>query len=524
MRAIGFSLAMIFGFSPLLLPADQKSAPASPSHEQLQSVIEFLADDLLEGRAPATRGGELAEKYLLSLFKFMDLQPDTPQGFLQKFTAKGFTTTTVQLESDGAIYRYSDDIMGNYTGGEGDFSLEGEAVFAGFGIKADPWNWNDYKSGVKDKILILRATDPGFFIPNIFEGKTQTFYGRWTYKMEEAMRQGAKAVFIIHTPETANYGWTVVQNSWSHESLYLPSAIDGSLVFRGWIREECMKRLLAAKNINLDELYRKSLDRNFEPVPLGFNLRIAGHSVMRDVTTSNVVARIPGKCEKRIVLSAHIDHLGKSDKKDQDSIYNGAIDNGSAVAALVLTAKRLKEMEKDLYYGITILACEAEEQGLLGSRYYVGNTDRNNIILDINFESSPVWEKSSSFFAEGSRFLDIDRQLEEVSKKSGLKISHFSMVEQALYFRSDQFPFALKGIPGIWISAGEDFASGRDHIKEFFTGDYHKVTDEYHTDWELESLKQTVDVAVQLIEEFNRTKAVPHWKTGLAMPFPFENR
>ncbi len=491
------------------------------SKAEMQSITELLGNDLYEGRAPGTRGGDLTEIYMKSLFKFMDLQPGVNGSYFQTFVMKGFTNSGVTLTANGTELNYIDDIVGTFTVEEESIDLNGEAVFVGFGITTDIWEWDDYKNvDVKDKIVITRVNDPGMYNADIFEGSILTYFGRWTYHIEEAARRGAAGILLIHTDQTAGYDWNVVKNSWTGEELYIDSDLQNNLKFRGWIKESSLRKMLNANNISLDELYESTTSADFQPFDLGFAINIAGKNSYRDVTNRNVIAEIPGKTKERIVLSAHIDHLGMDPLKEGDNIYNGAIDNGTAVGAMMLVAKLLKEFQDELYYSITILACNAEESGLLGSKYFVQNTDRSNIIANINFESTPVWDKSKSLMGIGARFTGFEEMIKDLAQKNNLEYSSFSLSNQGLFYRSDQFSFARYGIPAVWISAGEDEISGAKNYTEFWGKDYHTVRDEFNPEWELEGMKQTVKYALLLIDQINKTKSPPEWKSNL--PFPME--
>jgi Zn-dependent M28 family amino/carboxypeptidase len=517
MKKCAFLIAATLLLTFLLTGSELQNQCDKLSKSQMQSVIEFLSSDLLEGRAPGTRGGELAEIYLNSLFKLLGLTSR-----FQPFALKGFQIRDMLLEAGAQRLLYLEDVVGSYTRDEKEFSLEGDAVFAGFGIRTPIWNWDDYKkSDLRDKILIIRVNDPGLFNPGIFEGAALTYFGRWSYKIEEAAKTGAKAILLIHTTAMAGYDWNVVKNSWGGESLYLPASLENDLAFKGWIKEDSLKSVLKGKNIDLEHLYRQSLSRKFKPVDLGLKIKISGHNDFRRLETRNVISEIPGRSGKNIVVSAHIDHLGRNERLSGDQVFNGAIDNGSAVAAMVLVAKIFAAAGRELHYGLTFLACQAEEEGLLGSKYFVANAAREHIVANINFESTPVWEKSLDAFALGARYSTLEETVQKTAAEMGLAYSEFSLTDQGFYYRSDQFPFARFNIPAVWLSAGEKFTSGRNKIGEFFKGgDYHTVKDEYNPQWELESLKQTVKLAVMLIERLNQNQEIPRWKTRL--PFPVE--
>lgn len=492
------------------------------SKVEMQSITELLGHDLYEGRAPGTRGGDLTEIYMKSLFKFMDLNEGDNGSYFQPFIMKGFSNNGVWLEANGVKLRYIDEIVGSFTVEEEKIDFEKEAVFVGFGIKTEIWDWDDYKNvNVKDKIVITRVNDPGIYNVDIFEGSVLTYFGRWTYHIEEAARRGAAGILLIHTDETAGYDWNVVKNSWTGEELYIESDLQNNLKFRGWIKESSLEKLLEAKNIKLEDLYKETTTKEFQPVSLGFDINISGENKFRDVTNRNVIAQIPGKSEERIVLSAHLDHLGMDPYKKGDNIYNGAIDNGTAVAAIMVVAKILKEYQEDLNYSITVLGCNAEESGLLGSKYYVQNTNRSNIIANINFESTPVWDKANSIMGIGARFSSFEDMIKNLTEENNLEYSSFSLSNQGLFYRSDQFSFARYGIPSVWISAGEDEISGKRNYTEFWSKDYHTVRDEYNPDWELDGMKQTIKYALLLIDQINKSKSLPILKSDL--PFPLED-
>lgn len=520
MKKIAILLLVIMALTNILGAQTLEDRLNNITKEEMQSVAEFLGHDLLEGRAPGTRGGNLAEIYMRSLFKYMDFKPAANGRYMQPFALKGFTVKTLDISANNIQLEFIGDVVGTWVGKEKNFQLEGDALFLGFGIKADLWKWDDYKNAdVENKFVFVRVNDPGMFIDDIFEGKILTYFGRWIYHIEEAARRGAAGILLIHTDASAGYDWNVVKNSWTGEEVFLESDIDNNLKFRGWIKESSLRKVLASKNIDLDKLYKKSLKRKFKAVPLGFSVKISGTCQHREVLNHNVVAMIPGKSKKQIVLSAHIDHLGKDDTKDGDNIYNGAIDNGTAVAAMMATAKILKEFQEDLHYSVVLLACHSEEAGLLGSKFYVRSLpDKKQVMANINFESTPVWGKTSDFMAVGARFSTLEDMLKAIVEKQGLSYSYFSMSNQGFFYRSDQYSFARYGIPAIWISAGENDDSGKKLYPHFWMTDYHTVRDEYDPNWPLEGMRQTVQMTVRLIDHMNKTKAVPQWKGNLTFP------
>ncbi len=518
-RKLAMAVALVVALAGAATAADMARSVDALSRTELASVIRLLADDLLEGRAPGTPGGNLAELVSEALMSWMGLAPGWRGGYRQPFQLSGFATTALTVEGRGRRLAFLAEVVGNYLRPSGEFDFQAEAVFAGFGVRAPRWEWDDYKdTSVAGRVVIVRVNDPGSVHPHLFEGRTLTYYGRWRYKIEEAARRGARGILLIHTDASAGYGWQVVRNSWGGESLYLPASLANPLEFAGWISEAGLRRLLAESGVELEALYAASQRRDFRPVPLGFSLRIAGRHEYRTLTVNNVVGEIPGRRPERVVLVAHLDHLGRDERRSGDQIYNGAIDNASAVAALLLTARILKEHQSSLLYSVTVLACQAEEEGLLGSTHFVAESDRNSIVAAINFESTPVWGPSGSVMGIGAQYSTLEDLLQGVAARAGVGYSQFSMSEQGFFFRSDQFSFARAGIPALWISAGEDFFSGRNHLKEFFTGAYHTPEDQFDPTWELESLRQTVRYAVMLVEAINQAPQPPRWKRPLDFP------
>ena len=240
------------------------------SRAEMESVAELLGHDLFEGRAPGTRGGDLAEVTMQGLFKFMDLDPGMGDSYFQAFVMTGFSNTGFEVSANGVKLDYMEDVVGTFSVEQEEIDLEGEAVFVGFGIIADLWEWDDYKnSDIRDKIVICRVNDPGLYLPDIFEGTTLTYFGRWMYHIEEAARRGAAGIMLIHTDESAGYDWKVVENSWSGEEVFIKSDLDNNLKFRSWVKESRLREILKARNLNLDQLYKESLQRNFKPVDPG---------------------------------------------------------------------------------------------------------------------------------------------------------------------------------------------------------------------------------------------------------------
>lgn len=484
---------------------------------KLESPLRFLADDALEGRAPGTRGGNLAELYLESCFRELGLAPGANGSYFQPFDMIGFQTIDLDVSAGKERLVNQEDVIGSCTLQQESFELEGDAIFIGFGINAPGFSWDDFKgTDLKGKILVVRANDPGLYDSSLFDGKTMSFFGRWSYKVEEAVRQGAKAVLIIHTNETAAYSWDVVKHSWAGEAVYLPSVLDESTIFRGWISEAAFRRTLTSSGLNLDDLYRKSLDPSFRPIPLPIKVHIAGHQRQRRFQARNVVAEWPGKSKESIVFCAHIDHLGIQPGTG-DNIFNGAIDNGTAVSTLLAVARTIAEEGRPLRHTIRFLACQAEEAGLLGSRYFVEHSAGAPTVACINFESTPPWERTTDFAASGARFSSLEEPIRKLVESQGLKYSVSPLEQQGFFYRSDQFPFARHGIPAVWLTPGSGYPTGRDPIGDYLRKVYHTPKDEFDPSWTLDGMRQTLEMAIRLLDYLEQA---PPPTLNAKVPFP----
>lgn len=510
-----FVILTLTGLAGAAEPAPERRL----SRDEMRAVIQFLASDLLEGRAPGTRGGELAEAYVESLFQLLSLRPGNGSGYRQPFALKGFQTHDTEARCGGIALEAGRDYMLAYLRDEARFRFDTEAVFVGFGIRAPGYDWDDFKdTDVRGKLIFVRVNDPGLFEPARFNGRRMTYFGRWRYKVEEAARRGAAGVLLVHTDATAGYGWDVVRHSWSGEEICLPADLDNNLRLRGWITEAALRQVLSREGLDLGALCERSLRPDFQPVPLRGRFTLTGRNSFRQFQTSNIIGEIPGRTGRRIVVSAHIDHLGMARTENGDRIYNGAVDNGSAVATMVLVAKRLAERGEPLDHTITFLACQAEEAGLLGSRYYVDLADTAAIVANLNLESVPVREAARDFHGIGAEHSTLGELLRDVLAAEGLAMTRSFLEEQGFFFRSDQFPFALRDIPAIMLMPGTDYPSGVNHQAEYFRLRYHTVEDEFLPEWELEGVRQAVQVTVRMIEAIDRAAEPPATKPVKVFP------
>ncbi|HXI21131.1 MAG TPA: M20/M25/M40 family metallo-hydrolase [Gemmatimonadales bacterium] len=504
------------------------AAPAGPLHAQsptaatrltqavrpevVRAHLGFLADDLLEGRAPATRGGELAAKYIAAQFTRLGLEPAGDSGtYFHRVPIIALTPDpTLQVTGAApATLRYRDDYVLWSMRNEERVNVAAPAVFVGYGIVAPEWGWDDYAGAdVKGKIVVCLVNDPGLHDPAIFRGKVMTYYGRWTYKIEEAQRQGAAGIIMVHTTESATYPWSTVTGSWTGEQVRLETPAT-SLVVAGWIRDSVAARVLAAGGMNLDELMQRAGRKGFRAVPLPFGLEAGVHSQVRRSETANVVARLPGHgrlASEAVLIGGHYDHLGVRAPVDGDSIYNGAEDNASGTAAVLAAAEAFVRSDVQPQRSILFMAFGAEESGLLGSQAFAERptVPLKDLAAVLNMDVMNLYGRTRDISALGLDQSSLGRVFELSARAEGLRVVEDSTsLIQGSFFRSDHFPFAKAGVPALSLESGHDFEGrppgwGEEQQKEYTAHRYHQPQDEI-LPW------FTMDGAVQQIRVILRT-------------------
>jgi Zn-dependent M28 family amino/carboxypeptidase len=400
--------------------------------------------------------------------------------------------------------------------------LEADLVFAGYGIEAPPWTWDDFKDAdLKGKVLLVLAGEPGGDDPDLFEGKALTYFGRWTTKFEIAARKGAAGVLLVHSEAGAGYTWDVVRNGWTRGSSFDPGRKD-LLDLLGWLPETKAKELLGKAGLDLASLRKKAGTRGFRPVPLGLKVRAAARPGYETVRTANVggVVRSGKPDAPVVVVSAHHDHLGVGNAENGDAIYNGAIDNGSALAAMLVLSRYFSERAPggvDLLF----LAPAAEEEGLIGSAYFARNPPLSaaRIAANLNLEMTAVWGEAKDLVAIGARHSQLQDVIEAVAKRHGMTVTEEANPEQGFFFRSDQFSFARAGVPGAWIDLGAELAgkppgTGKALRDAYRTGRYHHPNDEFDPQWDLGGTVQLCGLLAEMVDEIDRRGGRIGWKPG----------
>lgn len=511
-------------FLPLFLlsnPQDQESIKS-----WFLAHTRFLSDDITEGRGPGLKGMEIAGKYIVSFMEYLGLKPAFNGSHYQWLKTRGSTIIPQRFEIEtpkGSLnLEFSKDYVITSNHEEKGILLSSiPFVFVGYGIKAEEYKWDDYKGvDVRNKILLFLVNDPPSEDPKFFDGKGMTYYGRWTYKFEEAERRGAIGALIIHITEKAGYGWDVVQNSWSGEQIFRKGSENKYLRFNGWITKDLAEKLFQSCGYTLSDMMKRAESRKFKPFSLPLKINIQFENKEREVRTANIAGIVEGKSRKDeyIILSAHYDHLGlKPDYPGDDKIFNGALDNASGVACALIIARLMKETLPER--SVIIFIPTLEEAGLDGTKFFVKNppVPKEKILLNINVDSMNIWGIVNDFVLRGIEYYDLKGVPEKLSSKLGVKIKPDPNPEFGSFFRSDHFPFAVEGIPAVSVSAGNEFAGkppdySNKIIWDYISKHYHKPSDELRDDWDLDSVVQEILFVYQLLREFADTEIRPEIK------------
>jgi Zn-dependent M28 family amino/carboxypeptidase len=514
-----------------VLPALAQTNSLSP--ERMRVHTKFLASDLMEGRGVGQRGGELATEYLASQFALAGAKPAGENGtYFQKVPLVGVATgpgakLAAAAQGKTLDFNWLTDFVGGSQEQKPETRFEAEAVYIGHGITAPEYGWDDYKdANVRGKIVVLFTNEPTSTDPRFFDGKALTYYGRWTYKYEQALRKGALGAIIIHTTPTAGYGWEVVRGSWGREQPFVARAAgEPVLSLAAWVTRDAGEKLLGLAGRNVDDLLRASADRNFRPVPLGIRISGVIPSQMRQLDTRNVAAIVPGSDPKLkdevVIYSAHWDHLGIGMPVNGDTIYNGAIDNATGCALLLELARAWAALPQKPRRSALFLAVTAEEGGLRGSGYYGTHplVPVSKTSIALNYDALYPLGRVKDVVVAGAERTTAWPLVQQIAKRVELAIKPDPRPEQGSYFRSDHFSFAKAGIPAFSIERGTEFAGkapgyAEKWFEEFNSRHYHQPSDEFHEDWDFTALEQAARFGMLIgIEVANQDKLVD-WRKG----------
>ena len=503
------------------------------SGERIRPHVKFLSSDLLEGRGVGVRGGDLATLYIATQFALAGAQPAGDDGtYFQKVPLVGVRTTEgAQLSAIGAgktlSFRWSDDFVGSSQTQQPMTRFDAQAVFVGHGIVAPEYNWDDYEDAdVRGKIVVLFTNEPASNDPKFFGGRALTYYGRWTYKYEEALRKGALGCIIVHTTPTAGYGWGVVRNSWGREQPFVKLAPgEPALSLAGWITRDAGEKLLAMAGHTVDELLAASESRGFRPIPLGVRIRGVLPAALRELDTRNVAAAIPGSDPKlkseAVIFTAHWDHLGIGEPVNGDAIYNGAVDNATGCGILLELARAWAALPEKPRRSALFLSVTAEEGGLRGSEYYASHSifAARKTAVDLNYDAILPYGRTRDVVVTGAERTTLWPLVQQIARRMDMVIKPDPRPEQGSYFRSDHFSLAHVGIPAFSIEQGTDYLGkpadyGTRLFEEYNSKHYHQPSDEYHVDWDFSGLEQVARFGFLIGIEAANQDQLPGWQPG----------
>ena len=491
-------------------------------------VVKLSSDEFL-GRKPFTKGDTLTVQYIEQQFKDLGLQPGNGESFFQEVPLVEIASEpknkvlTFKGESGTVSANHLDDYVIGSRRLQNDIDIsESELVFVGFGIVAPEFDWNDYEGlDVKGKTVVALVSDPGRYDKSLFKADTMTYYGRWKYKYEEAARQGATGILLIHETEAASYGWNVVRSGWSGPQLELVSEDNGASFaeFEGWISNETSKKLfqLAGISPNIIEDAKKP---GFKAVPLNVTTSVSIHNTFRKSTSNNVIAKLEGskRPDEVIIYTAHWDHLGVGEPVDGDAIYNGAIDNAAGVAALFEIAKAFQSAQVKPERSIIFLAVTAEEEGLLGSAYYAQHPiyPLNKTVANLNMDAFSALGATKDVSVVGIGQTEIEDYVEKSAAKFDRIMKGESDPTSGGFYRSDHFNFVKAGVPGLFMGAGSELLSidtaDIERRREALAGRYHTVADEVDENWDFGGIIEDIRLFFDIGYTMSMESTFPNFK------------
>jgi len=503
------------------------------SGDRISAHVKFLSSDLLEGRGPGARGGDLAAQYIATQFALDGLKPAGDNGtYFQHVPLVGATTqpdanVTADANGKDVHFRWLDDFVGVTNAQKPGVQIDGDVIFVGHGIVAPEFQWDDFKGvDIHGKIVVLFTNEPPSDDPKFFGGKALTYYGRWTYKYEEATRRGAQAVFIIHTTPTAGYGYDVVRSSWGREDGQVKLAPgEYGLGFAGWFSKDAGDKLLALSGHTVDEMLKLAESRDFHPMLLGIRIHGSFTTKLRAIESSNVVGLVEGSDpvlkNQAVVFTAHWDHLGIGTPVNGDAIYNGAVDNGTGSGIILELARAWAALPRKPRRSAIFLSVTGEEEGLRGSEYFAAHPPipAGRIALDVNFDALFPAGRVLDASAAGAERTTVWPVVQEVARKMNLTLQADAHPEQGSYYRSDHFSFAQAGVPAFSIDEGTDFVGkpadfGEKLFDEYNDNHYHQPSDEFHNDWDFSGLAQMASFGMNIGIAVANQDSLPTWRAG----------
>jgi len=538
MKKTGILLTVWFVLS-LSVSAQKLGVNHTPLREMndetlFRTITRELSDDFFGGRKPLTPFETPTVDYIVDRFKEVGLEPVAGNSYLQKVPLLGVQTLLKNNEisvngTKGTVkLRNWDDIVIWTLRAEKQLKVnKADFVFVGFGINAPEYGWNDYAGvDVKGKVVVMLVNDPGYYNNDLFRGKNMTYYGRWVYKFEEAGRQGAAAALIIHDTAPASYGWSVVQHSRASSSLSLYSEKGNKelIPFQGWVTGESAKKLFDAAGCSLEESVEAAKKKGFKSFPLKLKTTIESNNHIAFGESANVVAVLPGTTLKDefIIYSAHWDHLGIGHPVNGDSIYNGAGDNATGIAALVLLARRFNMLPERPKRSIVFFAPTAEESGLLGSQYFVENPlfPLDKAAICLNMDNYADRMRSEDIILSQPDQSETDNYVKDAAAAQGRSVTFSHDNSTGWFYRSDHFNFAKMGVPVVIASGGTRFRDPDTALAykvKYKEGQYiyHQPSDEYHDWWDLSGTLEDIYLFFGIGLRLANDGYFPQWHEGI---------
>jgi Zn-dependent M28 family amino/carboxypeptidase len=514
----------LFGIRPMVKAQEMKDEVL------FREAIQTLASDEFGGRKPLSPHESLTINYIADKFKSLGLEPANGNGYFQPVPLLSVSTQIKKGEivasgkkGNISFKPFTDIILWSQLNEKNLKLTKADYVFAGFGINAPEYGWNDYEGiDVKGKIVVVLVNDPGFYDNNLFRGKNMTYYGRWTYKFEEANRQGAAAALVIHETAQASYDWSVVQNSWAGKNLSMYSE-DEKMMFKGWIHNEASKKLFEKAGVSYDESIAAAKKKGFKSFALGLQSTIELINDAKIENSANVAGVFPGTDlkDEYIIYSAHWDHFGIGIPVDGDSIYNGANDNASGVAALFVIANRLNQLPQRPRRSFLFLAVTGEESGLLGSEYYATHPlyPIDKTVVNLNMDSYAPKHRTHDVILSGSGDAETDQYVIEAAATQGRIVKPAANQTSGGYFRSDHFNFAKVGIPVVLANGGRDYLDPKAVEEEKATyGErrtYHQPSDQYKPWWNVAGSLDDIYLYYGIGLRLANDGYFPKWNEGI---------
>jgi len=528
-----FLFAMSAGVFAQVVPPAVKKAEASIDAEKIRAHVRFLSDDLLEGRYPGLRGGDLAAKYIATQFALDGLKPGGDNGtYLQWINFVGMKVipdqtkfALVPQKGDAIDLKFADDYTVQNEKLTPSVTVDAPIVFVGYGVTAPEFGWNDYAGvDVKGKVILCIVGDPPSTDPKFFGGKALTYYGRWTYKFEQAARMGAVGALIIHRTDLASYGWDVVRNSNASEKTYLRDDKMPQLEAASWIQLDVARRLFAASGMNIDTEMAAAGQRGFKAVALPVRLKAHIESTVRRFQSPNVVGILPGTKvgkDQAAMYTAHYDHLGFVPGMKGDNIYNGAADNGTGCGILLEMARAWASMAVRPAHDVIFAAVTAEEQGLLGSEYLGQHppVPSGQIALDVNYDMILPIGVPREVNVDGAQRTSFYPTVQATAKRFDLTIVPDPRPEAGGYYRSDHFSLSRVGIPAFSVDTGSlyeghDRAWGEAQEKDYNENRYHNFSDNYSPSMDFRGGAKLARFGMELGWEAVSAPSTIHWNAG----------